>query len=133
MTTDPLANTPAHTVLMHPAFGDHQVTRSGRGRGAHDRRARRTNPLDPGRSYDVQPFYAIPRIASLGSGGSVLEIWDNQITPPAPTTTRPTARGPTRTARRARRRRRSCRSPSTCGSAGLWIDTCSGGPCHSLP
>ena len=25
MTTDPLPNTPAHTVLLHVAFGDHQV------------------------------------------------------------------------------------------------------------
>ena len=25
ITTDPLPNTPAHTVLLHEAFGDHQV------------------------------------------------------------------------------------------------------------
>ena len=25
MTDDPLADTPAHTVLLHPANGDHQV------------------------------------------------------------------------------------------------------------
>jgi hypothetical protein len=26
MTSDPLPNTPSHTVLMHVAFGDHQVS-----------------------------------------------------------------------------------------------------------
>ena len=25
MTSDPYANTPLHTVLLHEAFGDHQV------------------------------------------------------------------------------------------------------------
>ena len=39
MTDDPLADTPPHEVLMHVAFGDHQVTTvDGRGRGEDDRR-----------------------------------------------------------------------------------------------
>ena len=38
MTTDPLPDTPRHTVLMHVAFGDHQVSdTAAEVRGPHDR------------------------------------------------------------------------------------------------
>ena len=41
MTRDPYPNTPPHKVLLHVAFGDHQVANvADRGRGADDRRAR---------------------------------------------------------------------------------------------
>src|SRR4051812_7785784 len=61
MTGDPLADTPSHTVLLHPANGDHQVATvtaevEARTIGA----AVRQNPVEPGRTFDVQPFYAIP-------------------------------------------------------------------------
>jgi hypothetical protein len=85
MTTDPLANTPAHTVLMHMAFGDHQVANvatevEARTIGAYIRQP----ALDPGRSSDVNPYFGIPAIPSYPFDGSALVVWDSgSPTPPA--------------------------------------------------
>ena len=62
MTTDPLPGTPAHEVLMHVAFGDHQVANvtaevEARTIGASVRRP----ALAPGRHTDVDPYYGMPR------------------------------------------------------------------------
>ncbi len=134
MTDDPLPNTPAHTVLLHPALGDHQVATvtaevEARTIGA----AIRANPLDAGRSFDVQPFYAIPRIGAFPYGASALEIWDNGATPPAPTTNTPNRAGadphgsPRKTPAAQRQKSEHLRI------GGAVIDACAGGPCHSLP
>ena len=134
MTSDPLANTPAHTVLLHPALGDHQVSTvaaevEARTIGA----AIRSNPLDPGRSFDVQPFYAIPRIASFPYDGSVLEIWDNLLTPPAPTTNTPNRAGPDPHGSPRKTPAAQLQKSEHLRIGGAVIDTCGGGPCHSLP
>ena len=65
MTSSPLPNTPAHEVLMQAAVGDHQVANvsaevEARTIGAH----LYVPALDPGRSLDKTPFYAIPQISS---------------------------------------------------------------------
>jgi hypothetical protein len=83
MTTDPLPNTPEHTVLMHEAYGDHQVTNyathvEARTIGAHIY----TPTLDPGRSPLTDPFWGIPAIDSYPFGGSALVVWDSG--PPRP-------------------------------------------------
>jgi hypothetical protein len=134
MTSDPLANTPAHTVLLHPALGDHQVSTvtaevEARTIGA----AIRSNPLDPGRSFDVEPFYAIPRIASFPYDGSVIEIWDNQITPLAPTTNTPNRAGPDPHGSPRKTPAAQQQKSEHLRVGGTVIDTCGGGPCHSLP
>jgi hypothetical protein len=134
MTSDPLANTPAHTVLLHPALGDHQVSTvtaevEARTIGA----AIRSNPLDPGRSFDVEPFYAIPRIASFPYDGSVIEIWDNQITPLAPTTNTPNRAGPDPHGSPRKTPAAQQQKSEHLRVGGTVIDTCAGGPCHSLP
>ena len=57
MVRDPLPNTPAKTVLLHEAFGDHQVTNVATETEARIIGARlRTPALDPGRSRDRVPF-----------------------------------------------------------------------------
>ena len=78
MTTDPYANTPPHAVLLHVAFGDHQVSNwtaevEARTIGAV------TNPLplDPGRHTDVDPLFGIPRIAAFPYDGSAIIYWDS--------------------------------------------------------
>ena len=64
MTRDPLPNTPRHTVLLHEAFGDHQVANLATEVEARLLRARlRTPALDPGRSLDR-------RLRSTASGRS---------------------------------------------------------------
>ena len=135
MTSDPLANTPAHTVLLHPALGDHQVAHGhGGGRGAHDRgRDPRRTRSSRAATFDVQPFYAIPRIASFPYAGSVLELWDNSATPPAPTTNTPNRAGPDPHGSPRKTPAAQLQKSEHLRIGGAVIDTCGGGPCHSLP
>ena len=76
MTTDPLPNTPRHTVLMHVAFGDHQVSDTAAEVEARTIGARAYQPaLDAGRS----PWPRLQMIPSIGSfpfDGSAIVMWD---------------------------------------------------------
>jgi hypothetical protein len=81
MTRSPYPDTPRHTVLLHEAFGDHQVANVATEVEARVIGARlRTPALDPGRSRDRRPFFRIPRIGSLPWSGSALVVYD--IGPP---------------------------------------------------
>jgi hypothetical protein len=46
------------------------------------------NPIAPGRSTDVHPYYGIARVPSLPFGGPAMVIWDGG-TPAPPTTNTP--------------------------------------------
>jgi hypothetical protein len=134
MTDDPLANTPSHTVLLHPANGDHQVATvtaevEARTIGA----AVRQNPVEPGRTFDVAPFYAIPRIGSFPYSGSVIELWDNFATPPAPTTNTPNRAGADPHGSPRKTPAAQLQKSEHLKIGGTIVDTCGGGPCHSLP
>ncbi len=78
MTTNPLPDTPAHSVLQLLSFGDHQVANvqtevEARTIGSH----LRVPAVDPGRHSDRVPYFGIPRIGRLPySGPAALEIWD---------------------------------------------------------
>jgi hypothetical protein len=91
LTSNPLPDTPVHKVLMHVAFGDHQVATV-----AADVEARTigaavpANPLEAGRSPDVEPYYAIARIPSFPYSGSAMVIWDGGTPAPPTTNTPPT-------------------------------------------
>jgi hypothetical protein len=77
MTTDPYRNTPSHTVLLHMAVGDHQVANVGTEVEARTIGAKLRLPaVDPGRSYEVQPFYGIAPITRYPYRGSALVVWD---------------------------------------------------------
>jgi hypothetical protein len=84
MTSQPYKNTPAHTVLLHVAFGDHQVANvtaevEARTIGAWVRQP----ALAPGRDSAVVPFWGIPAIAQFPFNGSALVMWDSGTpTPP---------------------------------------------------
>jgi len=83
LTTDPLANTPPHEVLLQAALGDHQVANV-----AAEVEARTvgtsvyTPALKPGRHWDSDPFLGIPQIdmaapaATPYTGGSMLVYYD---------------------------------------------------------
>jgi hypothetical protein len=78
MTTDPLPNTPPHEVLLHVAFGDHQVSIwtaevEARTIGA----ATNPFPLDPGRHPDLDPLFGIPRIGAFPYTGSAIIYFDS--------------------------------------------------------
>ena len=77
MTTDPYPNTPPHEVLMHEAFGDHQVTNWATEVMARTVGARLRKPeLDPGRSPLAVPFWGIREIEEFPFAGSALMVAD---------------------------------------------------------
>ncbi|MBA2629868.1 MAG: hypothetical protein H0U84_02455 [Thermoleophilaceae bacterium] len=77
MTSDPYPNTPEHTVLLHMAYGDHQVANIGTEVEARTIGARVRLPgVDPGRSPDVTPYYGIEPIRRYPYRGSALVVWD---------------------------------------------------------
>jgi len=78
MTTNPYPNTPAHTVLLHMAFGDHQVANIATETEARTIGASIREPaLAPGRDTAVVPFWGIPPITHFPFGGSALVVWDS--------------------------------------------------------
>ena len=111
LTDDRLPRTPAHRVLMHVAFGDHQVANvasdvEARTIGASVRRP----ALAAGRSPDVTPEWGIPAIERYPFAGSAMVVWDSG-SPPPPTTNTPPMAGSTPTKTLAPRRSRACRRP----------------------
>jgi hypothetical protein len=131
ITADPLPNTPPHAVLMHVAFGDHQVADvtaevEARTMGA----GVRWPALDPGRHTGVDPFYGIPRIESYPYDGSALVMWDSG-SPPSPTTNTPPRdgrdpHGDPRSEPSARRQK-----SEFLRVGGSLIDVCEGRPCYA--
>ena len=130
MTTDPLPNTPPHKVLLHVAFGDHQVATltaevEARTIGA----VTHAGPLDPGRDPDVDPLFGHPArrfattLRGLGDRLLGLGLADAADEEPARRAT-----APTRTATRAATSRPAARSPSSCGSGGVVNERAAAGP-----
>jgi hypothetical protein len=70
MVRDRYPDTPRHRVLLHEAFGDHQVANVTTEVEARTIGARVRRPMvDPGRSQDRMPWYGIPRIAKFPFSG----------------------------------------------------------------
>jgi len=91
MTADPLPGTPPHTVLMHVAFGDHQVANVASDVEARTIGAAVHRPvLAAGRSPDVEPAFGVPSIPSSPYGGSAMVVWDSGSPAPPTTNTAPT-------------------------------------------
>ena len=80
MTDDPLENTPSHNVLLHTAFGDHQVANVTAEVEARTIGASVYQPaLDPGRHWEADGsavIFDIPAVPSFPFGGSALVYWD---------------------------------------------------------
>src|SRR3954452_15641702 len=77
MTTNPLPNTPLHTVLMHAAFGDHQVANVAAEVEARTVGASIYQPaLEPGRYWNPNGVFGIPAIPAFPFNGSALVYWD---------------------------------------------------------
>jgi hypothetical protein len=76
MTSQPLPNTPAHNVLLHVGFGDHQVSDTTAEVEARTIGAYGLRPvLDPGRSPYAR-FQRIPAPPSFPLDGSAIVMWD---------------------------------------------------------
>jgi hypothetical protein len=139
MTSTPLPDTPAHTVLMQIAYGDHQVSMYSAAVEARTIGASVHSPgLDLGtnRKRDRNLFFGIPRIGHYPFGGSAIVIWDSgpgRVQPPplanlAPvnTTTNHDPHEDVRGTKAARTQKSDFLAPS-----GSVIDVCGGKPCHT--
>jgi hypothetical protein len=86
MTDNPLANTPAHEVLLNPAFGDHQVTTWQADVEARTIGASIHDPVVyEGRWPGVDVAWGIPRIESYPFTDSAIVYWDSGPPRPDPT------------------------------------------------
>ncbi len=131
MTYDPYDNTPPHQVLLHEAFGDHQVANvttevEARTIGA----TLRAPTLDPGRHSDVNPFYGIPRIQSFPFDGSAYVVWDSGSPTPPPNNTPPSAGADPHSHPRNDVKARLQKSEFL-KFEGKVVDTCGPGPCYA--
>ncbi|NKZ05690.1 hypothetical protein HGB48_18350 [Actinomadura latina] len=131
MTDDPLPNTPKHRVLMHVAFGDHQVAPVAAEVEARTIGARVHAPaVTPGRNPDTVPYWGIPVFGS-SYDGSAMVVWDSGSPAPPLTNTPPTqGRDPHSDPRNnADARRQKAAFLKT----GTVVDVCGGGPCVITP
>jgi hypothetical protein len=79
MTSNPLPDTPSHTVLMQIAYGDHQVSNYAAAVEARTIGASVHVPaldLATNRARDRNMFYGVPAIGRYPFGGSAIVIWD---------------------------------------------------------
>jgi hypothetical protein len=132
MTDDPLPDTPRHTVLMHPAFGDHQVTNFQADVEARTIGARIHQPaVAPGRPLELRPFWGIPEIHRYPYKGSAIVYWDSGPQNNGPN---PLANVPNRSGRDPHEDPRATAAARVQKSAflqpdGAVIDVCGGQPC----
>jgi hypothetical protein len=132
MTTDPYPDTPAHTVLMHVAFGDHQVSDTAAEVEARTIGAYGYRPVvDPGRS-PWKRFQLIPPIPKFPFGGSAIVIWDAG-TPAPPITNTPNRGGSDPHSRPRSTPIARVQKSEFLKINGRVVDVCGGKPCHAVP
>jgi hypothetical protein len=132
MTDDPYPGTPRHQVLLHVAFGDHQVANVSADVEARTIGARIFQPaLAPGRSPDVEPYWGIRAIDRFPWPGSAMVIWDSG-TPASPLVNLP----PTEPEFGSDPHSRPRATPAAqlqksefLRDDGAVVDTCGGAPC----
>jgi hypothetical protein len=132
MTGDALPNTPAHTVLMHVAFGDHQVSDTtaeveARTIGAHAYKP----ALDAGRS-PWKRFQLIPSIGKFPFSGSAIVMWDAG-TPAPPITNTPNRGGDDPHSRPRSTVATRVQKSEFLKINGRVVDVCGGKACHTDP
>ncbi len=139
MTTDPLPKTPSHEVLMHLAYGDHQVSNYAAAVEARTIGARAYLPngtgLDASRQkHDRNLFFGLKPLPKGPYDGSGIVIWDSgpgRVDIPPYGNQPPTAgddpHGDPRKTRAARRQISRFLNDRT----GSIVDTCSSRPCHT--
>jgi hypothetical protein len=138
MTRNPYPNTPRHTVLLHEAFGDHQVANVATEVEARVIGARlRTPALDPGRSRDRRPFFRIRRIPRFPWKGNALVVYDigpprgDAGTPPPPAANVPPRSGVDPHALTAFEPAAAAQFSEFLKIDGAFVDTCGGAPCYA--
>ncbi|XVV09907.1 hypothetical protein ACQP2X_34370 [Actinoplanes sp. CA-131856] len=135
MTGNPLPRTPAHQVLMHVAFGDHQVSPAAAQVEARTIGARIHRPaLAPGWSDEVTPFWGIAPIPSYPYRGSALVVWNSgQAYAPPPTNLAPSGPEFGLDSHEFPRAQESAQlQKATFLLTGKVIDVCHGSPCPRI-
>ena len=133
IVNDPLPGTPSHQVLMHLAFGDHQVTNVATEVEARTIGASIHQPaIAPGRNPDVTPYLDIPAIPSYPFDGSALVVWDSGAATPPITNTPPTVGPDPHSDPRSSVIARNQKAEFL-RTGGDVIDVCSGAPCVPSP
>jgi len=129
MTDDPLPDTPTHTVLLHEAFGDHQVANVATEIEARTIGASIHQPaIASGRHSDVDPFFGIPAIPSYPFDGSAFIVWDSGApTPPTANTPPRMGEDPHSDPRNSPIARQQ--KSEFLKADGAVVDVCSGMPC----
>jgi hypothetical protein len=139
MTTNPLPDTPSHTVLMQIAYGDHQVSMYSAAVEARTIGASAHEPaldLATNRGRDRSLFFGIPAIGRYPFGGSAIVIWDSgpgRVQPPPLTNTPPQntdANHDPHTDPRSTVAARTQKSDFLAPN-GAVVDVCGGKPCHT--
>ncbi|GAA1366728.1 hypothetical protein [Streptomyces beijiangensis] len=129
--------TDRHQVLMHIAYGDHQVANAAAEAEARTIGARIVSPaLTPGRSPDRTPYWGIRPVTTsqLPYQGSALVVWDSGTPSPPVTNTPPTEpayghdpHSDPRNSSAARQQK------ATFLTTGQVIDVCGTLPCTAAP
>jgi hypothetical protein len=129
ITTNPLPNTPQHKVLMHEAFGDHQVANVTTEIEARTIGASIHQPaLIAGRHSDVNPYFGIPAIPTDPFNGSAMVVWDSGAATPPITNTAPNVGDDPHSDPRNSPVARQQKSDFL-QVGGSVVDVCSGSPC----
>lgn len=131
MTDDPLPGTPPHQVLLHVAFGDHQVAPVAAeieartiGAGIH------WPAVVDGRLPDVEPYWGIDRIADYPYDGSAIIIWDSGA-PVPPLDNQPPREGEDPHSDPRSDVMARVQKAEFLRSDGAVIDVCEGAPCFA--
>ena len=151
---DPLPRTPSKQVLLHVAFGDHQVAQVAAEVEARTIGARIRQPaLAEGRHPDEQPYYGLTPMPKAPWDGNAIVYWDSgtlpapsaNITPVSSPEWIATCGGMTEDEAKADPRCRDPhedprRAPDSIAQKELFFrpvgrvaDTCHGKPCRAIP
>jgi hypothetical protein len=132
MTDNPLPDTPAHRVLLHVAFGDHQVTPASAEIEARTIGAAIHRPVvADGRLPDVEPGWGLETMTYPHDGSAII-VWDSGA-PTPPTVNLPPRAGEDphadpRSNVDVRRQKAAFLAPES-----RVIDVCGPGPCQIPP
>jgi hypothetical protein len=138
MTSNPLPDTPSHKVLMHVAYGDHQVSMYAAAVEARTIGAKAYEPqgsaLDPSRSRDAHLLFGVERMPRARFNGSGIVIWDSgpgRVNPPPFTNAPPTTATDPHSDPRETVAARSQISTFLNDNGGRIADVCGNSPCHT--
>jgi hypothetical protein len=131
LTADPYDGTPAKQVLVHVAFGDHQVANIGSEVEARTIGASVHRPVvADGRSDAVEPFALVPAIDAYPTEGPAIVLWDSGS--PAPPDENLPPREGDDPHDNPRKTPAAIEQIATFLTTGQIVDTCAGAPCVAV-